>query len=111
MNLTMKLTTTCPCHDPITFGHHTPCPRWETMHNDNPPRPPLADGQRYLMNEFQVSRINMTTNEISLAMQRIRSTVEQFHQLMAEVNLTWEWEIDPTASPASPPSQQPDAPA
>jgi len=23
----------CPCHDPVVFGHHEPCPRWETRAN------------------------------------------------------------------------------
>lgn len=42
--ITWKLTVSCPCHDPVVFGHHKPCEQWETQPNPNhrPPEPVQA---------------------------------------------------------------------
>jgi hypothetical protein len=105
-------TLTCPCHDPLVFGHEKPCERWETQHNNNPHRPPLADGHPYLMTEFQVGSIAMATIETALAMRRLRRTVEQFNQLIAEVDLVCDGDGYTDGGRATHPhEQQPDGPA
>lgn len=83
MKLTMKHAKTCPCYDPIVFGHDKPCPRWESHCNSNSPSPA---GQEYRMMAQQFISMQFAVSGNAQAVQRLHRTMQQFHETMREID-------------------------